>query len=351
MAFKETADFTLLTATKFMLGKWALNIKAIHALVTTGPFRACDNESLRLEKLKSNLDTVLLDLNSDFHSFVIPIAPPTENTEFAIVIRLMFKRYLYVVSRFYELFLHFYSITNSTMRDWQFMRAFMTPSAEFYDCHRSGIKIAADIPHYIFMRGVFQHILLMQINPSRPSIFQPYPTKSDAAVTLTLDDIPILGENKAYDAVLDYACYLSSFPVIPVDISGTLRPSMFAHEPYREMALVEPGIENRQNVIGVETDRVCIRCKTINQAIGQSDLNEQAKRVTCQCVMRETVNSSDAVMGCPDIKQPYLEAATTTRGTMIARLIQNFGGGCACKDHREIFHTKFTQLAKLVGEI
>jgi hypothetical protein len=87
----------------------------------------------------------------------------------------------------------------------------------------------------------------------------------------------------------------------------------------------------------------------MNQAVGQSDINEQAKRTICQCVTRETVYGTDAIVGSKDVKQYYLEAAITTRATMITRMNLYYGGGCKCKTHRQLFFHALKEYTNIVS--
>jgi hypothetical protein len=338
-ALKETNNFALLTAIKTMLGRWALKIKELHVLATAGPYRCTEGTR---DAFEEELKKEEVFARTDFERFVKPMAPPNDNTAIAVVIRLFFKQYVRVLFRFRDLY---YRCIAANEPDWTFMLAYMTPEETYY--HYKNLPTMADVPHYLFIKGTAQHLLLMSASQERPRAI---PTPVSVSVDdMSMTDMSILYDNKTFDDVLNYMCYFGSFPVVPVDVTGILRPSLAAHRPYMEIPLMEPGIENRRRVTNGHTERVCIRCKTINQAIGQSDINEQAKRSVCQCVTRETVYGTDCIVGNRDIRPYYLESAITTRATMITRMNAYYGGGCKCETHRQIFYQKFKEYTDVIS--
>lgn len=248
----------------------------------------------------------------DFDDFVQTVAPPCDNSMIAIIIRFSFKQYFLALRRL------FFSLKEGK----DHIKCCVIPSKDLYHHKASGLTLAADLPHKIFCIGLKQHLAASEVSEIRPTAFEVSKASEDAIITDNLD----------FNGIMEYICWLSSYPVLPPDICGTIRSSMFAHEPYKEIDIISPGIDNRANVKTPWDPRVCVRCKINNLTVGQTDLQEQAKRTFCRCVFEEVA---------ADL--PFLEALILIRATMLTRINQLSNLGCSCSSHKNLFQSKLSE--------
>jgi hypothetical protein len=306
--------FSGLSSIKIMLGEWALRAKIIHVVFTTSSTLNDETRTIICEMYHEAIE--------EYNNFVRHMAPVESNHTLAIVIRAAFKSYFHLISRAKM------GQTNSMI----------VPPPYLY---HGTTSIVADIPHYLTTRMLFE-----QLRTQTPHK-RPRPRSEDDDDDDSLLSFSVIGRNPVLGRFIDDVCCLASYPVLPPSITGTLVPTMHSNREYQELKLLEPGADCRSliDINELTQPRPCVLCKIHNLIIGLTDTIEQARRTTCDCVMRSSTTHNTAIVEAEG-SQPFLEALITTRASMNTRLNSLEQGGCDCKQHQELNSHAVTNFIK-----
>ncbi|XP_019628715.1 PREDICTED: uncharacterized protein LOC109473280 [Branchiostoma belcheri] len=305
---------------------------------------------VKMEEFLAQLDVVLAELRDDYRLFVCRYAPPPEDTLVGITLRFYVKRVLLVLERLKMLIS--YMITKRVKPDFgpedpdgvmtfnaadriSYVEANHVPPHKLYH-HKTGIHVAADLPHAITTRALYEHVCRFwgkrQISTnsgrdlshmSTTPADQPDSGCFDNEVLTTplSETTTIIYSNKFANDIIDYVCHLSSYPVVPPDLKGILRSTLDDDSVVdaQNLPLGTPGPDSRHNVTNIASPRACIWCKTENTAIGHTDVTEQAKRARCQCIFSNTITGTE-YKAASKINPCYFEGAQSTRATIMTRI-------------------------------
>lgn len=297
------------------------------------------------EELTERVGQVLEEINQLYKSFVVHIAPVTDDSVEAIALRISIKR-LYLVTERLVTAMNKYSNDEMAYTKWLHL-----PPKSIYHYNPAGLVVASDVIHAIFTRGFYEHLVRLLPSKGRPRAKDIQWTASHDSRLYedggdrcfpTLRDLPLC-KNKAMNDILDYICTLSSYAVIPVNIMGKLVPTVSDVGSSKETDILDPGVDNRSHVENETHTRACVLCKLTNLSVGYTDVVEQSKRTKCRCVFADTVQGDDAVNSLP-VNMSYYESALTTRATVNARVATLINEpntisalvGCDCNIHMAV---------------
>lgn len=298
----------------------------------------------------------------DSENFIQLVAPAGSNTITAVALRCSVKRYLYVLTRLLKavkmvLFdlkpirecAHTGRLTFSTIDRISYSIVLLMPGTHLYHCQRTGLETVADIPHYIYCRGTFEHLLRTIPSSKRPAA-------DKCKMAEGTPPPPIICNNVAVNDLLEYACELWSYPVIPPDMAGSLVVTAINPDIWLNLSVVEPGLDNRNCVAngslrGLCKPRTCVSCKINCLTMGYVDTLEQLYRMRCSCVLINTCEGTDFLLDNNAVASYYLDSVNTTRASsMIRQLLycsyyfseefrslSAFGCLPKCQEHGELY--------------
>eukprot|EP00058_Branchiostoma_floridae_P005681 XP_002591169.1 hypothetical protein BRAFLDRAFT_105371 [Branchiostoma floridae] len=351
---EEQAKDQIEAAVHDMLSTWEDKFRyAIHmaTLPIDNLLPVCSK--VKMEAFLAQLDVVLAELGDDYRLFVCRYAPPPQDTLVGINLRFYVKRVLLVLERLKKLISCM--ITKRLKPDFgtespndimtfnaadriSYMEANHVPSHKLYH-HKTGIQVAADIPHAITSRSLYEHVCRFWGERQIPTnsdqdvcqLSTTYANQPDAecfdteAITAPLSEsTTIIYSNKFANDIIDYVCHLSSYPVVPPDLKGTLRSTLDDDSAIdaQNVPLGTPGPDSRRYVTDIASPRACIWCKIGNIGIGHTDVIEQAKRARCQCIFSNTCTGTEYKAACK-VNPGYFEGAPSTRATTMNK--EDFG--------------------------
>lgn len=321
------------------------------------------------------LDECLAELTEDYNSFVCVYAPAPNDSLVSVSLRFSLKRTVLAMSRLRKNVAmlmrcsplsvdHTTGIITFHTRDRaRYLEANHVPPRSLYHHSESGLRLVADLPHAIFIRGLFEHI--MRLRGGNDGVYiEDETTPLSSAVCNDLRKIPIIYRNPAANALLNYACSVASFPAIPPDLAGNLRSTLEegddewlpASTDRVDLDMTEPGVDSRCYVKDLSSPRACVSCRIENLAIGQTDVLEQGKRAKCRCVMASTVDGTD-YKAHSKVKLPYFEGALSARATVNARVAcvsahrngsYNELVGCSCAEHKSVIANDLARMKRVL---
>lgn len=340
-----------------MLGDWTEKLKAIHALSVTHPYEILSPGDNPI-KFREELENLLQENDNDYWKFVIPMAPPDDNSTLAVLIRCSYKQYRLALMRFSAAYTQAMRQPDTLANVWTYYRHLIIPSHNIYHNTATGLTLLADLPHTIFMRGVYEHLWRLMpdqkqsmptpenVRTSDPAISSSNATHSTGDDPLT--NFPILMRSRVLNDLLNYMTEIASYPIVPPDLSGFLVPSTVLLKGWRALNYMDPGLDSRFYVQHPCDSRPCVSCKIDNLAVGFTDITEQVKRTTCICVLSDTVYDTSAQSSN---ELPFMEACITTKGTMIARAAMIECPRCelSCPHHPLVAEKKYTDCMKVLA--
>ena len=317
-----------------MLTEWDKNKRVLDAIAVsdlTTTFKNWPEQVLPFFNELADMHKILM---KDYESFVLIVAPRSDNTTISIAIRYQYAVYKHALERMILTMSKFVNINRRFNSDDNMK--FKSMMLLFKD---QPLETLADLPHVLFTElSLRQHLYRILPNSQRPRSKQSNHLDSRInymmSETYTLPDHVIVHDNKGLDEIFKICAAYASLPVVPPDVSGMLITT-HGFDRYVELKLHEPGPDNRRNVRSVTDKRVCVICKLDSIIVGFTDIVEQDKSVKCQCV---TILEAES--------EEYLDNLTFMRANQSVRMLMLNG----YSSNERCFRTKFDEFVSVVGQ-
>lgn len=330
---KEGAGFTQINAVKLIMSEWVLRLRELH-LISATTFSSLLREPADLIPLNRALDGIKRDLDTDYYEFVTKMAK--DDSTMSVAIRFAYKRYDMALNRLRNTLSAIASTSSLFDREGRpvlvcdefYTRSLLIPSKSVY--HSGGLETISDLTHALFMRAsVHEHIKRITPQQERPSVSEEEDDLNVLYTNYREPEFKYVYSNPDMNNMCEYACLLSSYPVLPPDLTGNIRITR-GFSVYVPLGLSDPGMDSRRRVTDTQDYRSCVACKLNNLSAGYTDIIEQDKRTRCYCVTSKLDHNAE-----------YFTVLTNTKASMKVResVIQE-KGGCNCVKHRAVADSK-----------
>lgn len=169
-------------------------------------------------------------------------------------------------------------------------------------CFRGDIATAADIPGYIFRRGLARHVFAL-LGGLLPEI----------------------------SAAVDAMSTLESLPLVPESVSGVLVPT---RNTANDTNLEQKDILERGPHHNNDTERVCVGCRVKNYHWGLTDCDEIRSKIRCACLLQPP-----ALDVSPPPVRDYQTRASILLRTLLSRQV-------CCTEHFEVWAARVSTIKR-----
>ena len=138
--------------------------------------------------------------------------------------------------------------------------------------------------------------------------------------------------SKRVDELIEYMVELASYPVVPLELCGSLVPSTVRDHESEKLALDEISFDNRSFVEALADPRPCIMCRMEALRTGLVDRKEMVAKIRCECVLK----------GPPEEEPLLLQGMGPMAATMRSRELSLRSPGCSCTAHASV-HAAFAK--------
>ena len=333
-----------------MLSEWKVIDNAVKGMCSIAPDSLLLNNTesgmnVFIEKLCNHRDR----LQCDFINFVMPLRNSEQGDTMVTLcvssaifgVYVLLNRYIKAC----QWYLLNYNKLERSVLNHKYYAMVLLPSNNLYHHSKTGLELTADVMHAVFLRCFVNHLNLLS-SPDDAECKDPLmPETNNTLETpeLTPENIVFCQQDARLDALLRYCAMLSTYPVIPLDMGGTVDVTITRSD-LEHLDILDPGPENRRYIKSPTHPRTCVSCKLDVLCSGEIDKVEQATRLKCECVFSRSIDTS-------------FEELYKCRTQAILRLLiikGNLGHnkdikyGCDCSLHKEVFTNNMKRLKMLL---
>lgn len=237
---------------------------------------------------------------------------------------------------------------SSSVRE-QFLTKLLIPNNELYHDKSTGLNHVADVFLHISLTSLKHHwarTVPFYHKNKRPNLYEIYKTKRV---------IPSQGEQKyipsdiGIDALVKYMTELSSYPVIPPNMSSQLYTTLETNNDLsKKLQFDEVGVNNNNNKNKSDyNERVCISCRCKFIMSGTLDSLEQRQLDRCECLLH-IPDGSEQLNYYSTVR--HMKASSLVRVLMLNKILlyKLQRGDVDCPCHDEIYRTKLSKFKGLL---
>ena len=200
-------------------------------------------------------------------------------------------------------------------------RALLQP-ARYHDI----VDVAADLPNYLATL-VYERYMNIYLEEDEEEEDEEK-GKEDRDETGT----SFYWRSKKVDELIEYMVELASYPVVPLELCGSLVPSTVRDHESKKLALDEISFDNRSLVEKLADPRPCVMCRMEALRTGLIDRKEMVAKIRCECVLKG-----------PTEEEPLLlQGLGPMAASMRSRELSLLNPGCSCAAHASV-HAAFAK--------
>jgi hypothetical protein len=320
--------------------------------------------------LQQHIDTLIRDYNG----FLQPLFPDIDcgpnyvDTFIGICARYQFYKTFSIVCRVASA-IHDY-LQNDNLIDHNLSLIYFTkllmPKARLYHNSKKEPVVIANKLNYVYQIAFYEHLSNLAYPFNIPCNKKKYdfniPLKSEKCKSnkkkYTRDmilDMNIVSNNYDLNNVLKWSAEISSYPVIPPDLLGSLISTSDKRKGKCDLLL--PGPDNSSHYTSLQDPVICLNCKFLNLCVGQTDDIEQRERLKCFCVWKEdSIYRQDGDVFKQD--ECFLDNLTAVNARTCLHLLFLRNNslflpeyGCRCEEHKALFQKYVEKYYNLITEL
>lgn len=299
-------------------------------------------------------------LESDYKSFVIPICDSEKyDTLISVCVSSAFCGVYMLLDRFLkacEWYLDNYMIMDRLSLNQKYYSMLLLPHNKLYHNRETGLEVAADAMHAVFLTCFVNYMNslcsadeshcdnpLIQSNEENAEIDGCGNGPRMLDPEWLPDHVVLCKQDARLDGLLRYAVILSSYPIVPLDLAGTLDVTVTRND-LEHLDVLDPGVENRRYIKSSVHPRTCISCKLDALCSGETDKIEQVTRLKCECLFSRSMDTA-------------FEELYKCRSQALLRMLIIKGAaghhdssryGCDCSMHKLLFTSNMKRLKVLL---
>lgn len=303
-----------------------------------------DTSYVGIQTFLKELKTYSKRLSNDYDNFVIPLCDSEGDFQSTLTLCVKFAYVAVTIAldrlmKAYETYLRGYQDDDRAQLNARFFSSVLLPSQDTYHHVPTGLHVASDAMHSLFFRCFFNHLNHL----CEADVDYPTTTTTTQEAFINHNGIAICTQDAFIDAILHYCAMLSSYPVLPINLIGSLAPTIVRND-LENLQLFQPGVESRSYVEKSTDPRTCVSCKVDNLFSGETDKVEQKDKHKCQCLFTRK-------------RDGFFESSYKCRAQALIRmmLIRQRNTtcevqGCCCADHNLLFKEHMKEFKYLLDK-